>query len=204
MINIQPEIEDHLVVVNEKTRLKWQELASEFAKTQNESCELYRDKRSGKNPLLNITLGKTGELYAARYAWKRWHVKWVPGFKVRYGVLKGWYKDLSSDEGLPEFEIKTSDRNTWNLAYDYSWTFQYQNKDGNGGRDKFFDIKEGWVFFVFMESLYDNKAIIKAILPFSFVLPLLKDPVVKELVGIKKCVYYCDLVAAVKVREHPE
>lgn len=125
--------------------------------------------------------------------------------EVRNGGSKGWAHDLpfnDVDARFPNVHVKACTDMTLRYCSDYSWTFQYSNNDWKGGKDSIFNTKANdLVVLIHLPNPESNKATIKAILPTRKLLTInngnfeyLRDPVKKTLVGLKKCVYYEDLL----------
>jgi len=159
---------------------------------RDQSASYYRKRRNAQvNKVLeDIFLGKKAEYLVAIGMHKEYGFPLIePDMEIYNGWSKGWEKDL------PYVHVKSCSLKTYNYCNDYSWTFQYSNKNGLFGRDNIFNSSEfDLVAFVFMEKPQDNSGVIKAILPWRFIKRHLKDPKKESLIGVKKCVYYNDLV----------
>lgn len=117
--------------------------------------------------------------------------------EVRTGKKKGWKPDLPYNEinpTLPIIHVKSLDRKSLEIIGDYSWTFQLKNEDDDGGRDPILDIVDPgeFVALVYIHNFECHHGIIKAIVPAHILVSqkFLKDPVFERYFGIKKCVYF--------------
>lgn len=125
--------------------------------------------------------------------------------EIRHGNNKGWAHDLPFnfvDANYPNVHVKACTDSTYKYCNDYSWTFQYGNNNHVGGKDHIF--KSGGndlVVLIHLSQPASRAATIKAILPTNLVLQqdengykYLKDPLKYNLRGLKKCLYYRDLI----------
>ena len=115
--------------------------------------------------------------------------------EIRNGTKKGWQIDLPFKEKnllYPNVHVKTCCE-LW--GGDYSWTFQFSNKNGIGGHDPIFNgPDDDLISFVYIPEMYNNVVIIKSILPWGIAKKYLKNPVLFKYHGIKKCIYFKDLL----------
>lgn len=186
--------------------------ASNFARKmseRNQSVEHYERNRAAFNPRSNISLGKYGEF--VYYIFKS--VKFPDlelDFEVREGGQKGWMCDLPFNEKnskYPNFHVKTCDDNTRSFVKrhrndEYSWTFQYSNLKGNGGRDCLFDdpkISNELIAFVYVPHVGAGKVRLVATAPWYSIKGILSDPISNRLKGLKLCIYYKDLIKLAEV-----
>lgn len=125
--------------------------------------------------------------------------------EIRHGTFKGWAHDLpfnAADPSYPNVHVKACTDMTYSYCQDYSWTFQYSNNNHIGGKDHIFSSgANDLVVLIHLPQPASHIATIKAILPTSIVLDreeneykYLKDPVKHNLRGLKKCLYYRDLI----------
>lgn len=170
---------------------------------QGQSAAYYNEKRGTtvSKASLDIYLGKKAECLTAIALSEHFGFPSVPvDFGIRYGKNKGWEPDLAYnkiDASLPNVHVKSCSRKTFEYCDDFSWTFQWSDKDGHGGKDKLFkENNQDLVVLVFLESHLSNKATIKAVLPLDVVKEHLKEPVKESLRAIKRCVYYKDLATS--------
>lgn len=168
---------------------------------KDQSVLYYKEKRNTntKKAAEDIFLGKKSEFLTLLGLHKIYGFPLVkPDMEIRVGCNKGWEKDLAfrkKDATFPNVHVKSCSRGTYNYCNDYSWTFQYSNNDGNFGRDDIFnDANPDLVALVFLETPQSKEGIIKAILPWVIIRQYLKDPKKKSLIGLKKCLYYKDLL----------
>lgn len=139
----------------------------------------------------DIRLGKMAEFIVA----KAMHYISFPKIEPDFTVFtkKSWDADLSySKFGFPDVHVKACSKWTFDYCKDYSWTFQYSR-----GRDTLFNDKTNdLIALVYLDNCESTEGEIKAILPWREIKDRLKDPIKKEFVGIKKCLYYKDLYVA--------
>lgn len=135
-------------------------------------------------------LGKKAEFVAAKFLHKQFKLPLCyPDLGIYSSDEKNWNADLYEN-----VHVKSCSLQTYRYCGDYSWTFQLKNNSGSGGRDKLFDRGDGWVVFVFMETSQSLVGVVKAVVSWDRVKILLRDPKKQTLKGIKKCLYYKDLV----------
>lgn len=162
----------------------------------------YRNKRNAYNfekMKYDNFLGKKGEVFARRYLIEEHN--YPRDIRVDLRVYderkKNWDADLNYGrvEGYEDIHIKSCSKSTYDYVGDYSWTFQYNNSIGEGGRDDLFLDKKGEdiIGFVYMDDCEDNYCFILGFYRWKDIVLLLKDPMKKTLKGIKKCLYYKDL-----------
>lgn len=166
-----------------------------------ESTQYYKQKRNADAGKINkdIFLGKKAEYIALFGLVKQYKFPFIlPDLDIRSGKNKGWDDDLpfnKKDKTFPNVTVKSCNKATLNYCDDFSWTFQYCNNDGVGGKDKMFsNYSESLVAFVFMENPLSANGVIKAILPFTSIVHYFKPPLNPKLIGLKKCIYYKDLL----------
>jgi len=169
---------------------------------KGQSIEYYEKKRNAPlNKVENdMFLGKKTEFFAAFDLFKNYGFPWLkPDLTIYLPGKKGWDADLpyhKLDSQLPDVHVKGCSRETCNFCNDYSWTFQYKNNNNLFGRDKIFLTPNNYdlVSLVFMETIQENKAVIKAILPLPILKKYLKPPIKQNIRDMKKCIYYNDLI----------
>ena len=204
----------------EKTYSKVITIVNEFARKMNQkgqSTGHWEENRNARKPDYDNKSGKLGEFAAVWFLGiKMGFPSLVPDVEVRPSYQKKFDTDLPYATKLkkPEFpdcHVKTCSnitashltRLTADLQVEvidkYSWTFQFGNKSGIGGRDKkIFDDKEDDTPIVFM--YYPDPSSMKSILIATAPCYLLheydlfKEPVKPDLAGLKKCVYYKHLI----------
>lgn len=170
---------------------------------KNQSANYYKKNRNAKTPVHDIKFGKYGEYAVAYFLYRQGFPICIPDVSIREGADKGWDCDLpyaSKDHNYPNCHVKTCDQKGSEFVKRvrgerYSWTFQYNNASGNGGRDSlFFDLQNSEIIvFAFVSSVENNKVHIVASGPWNKVNVLLKDPIAYKLKGLKKCIYASDL-----------
>jgi hypothetical protein len=146
----------------------------------------------------NIFLGKKAEFFVLSYLVDTCNFPPLElDLEIREGRRKGWKCDLpfnDLDKHYANVHVKACDFNTYNYCKDYSWTFQYGNKNNAFGRDDLFDSPgSNLVALVYLPNPYSSEATIKAILLWKYLKDYLKDPIKASLKGIKKCLYYEDI-----------
>ena len=163
---------------------------------KNQSHDHYKDERNavpGKVVKDNF-LGKKAEFFVAKYFCERGFPYIRPDMEIREGGAKGWDFDLpykQIDARLPNVHVKACNRGTINIAGNCSWTIQFANKNGVGGKDSIFDGPgDDLVVFVFMETAESNTCTIRAILPWKDVEPCLEEPRKRSLRPFKRCFSY--------------
>ena len=177
----------------------WQEKIEEFV--DNYDYSFYKNNRNA-NPTKvkqNNWISKLAEVGVAQYLMKQGY-PWVePDFRIYTKKDKSWNADLPYDNyGYPNIHVKSCDKSTCdylrkNSNDDYSWTFQYANKNGRGGKDDIFGTDDE-VALVYVPEMASRWIRLVSIIPFGTIKPLLKDPISPRLKGIKKCLYYKDLM----------
>jgi hypothetical protein len=170
--------------------------------TKNQSEHHYEDKRNARDAKGDIRLGKWGEVGA----WKFFQNLGFPAvgldFEIRKGNRKKWIPDLpyhNVDVEYPNVHVKTCRERTVSIARgEYTWTFQWSNNDGSGGRDLLFrdeGCREDLVSLMYSPFIGSAEGIVVATAPWYKLRTILRNPISSDLWGIKKCVYYRDLVA---------
>jgi hypothetical protein len=191
--------EQHAAMVRVSEKFK------EKMNAKNQSAEYYRDKRNARSPLGDITIGKFGEFVACFALRSIGFPKIMPDISIRKGSRKGWDCDLPFGELDTSFfnsHVKTCDQNTSDYVSrvrgdQYTWTFQWANRTGFGGRDKLFDRQNSSevIWFMFVPNLDSKTPRLIASAPWNKLQGILKDPLSEKLKGLKKCVYSDDLLS---------
>ena len=174
------------------------ELFIEQLNKKGQSNDYYKINRNATKMAEDQFLGKKAECFVKYYLTK---VRGFPevkvDFEIRTGSQKGWRVDFpfnTEDKRFPNVHVKACQHNQYEYVGDYSWTFQWANKNGPGGKDGIFDgPKTDLVVLVYLENPRSSKAIIKAILQWGEIEKYLKDPIKEDLKGLKKCIYFEDL-----------
>lgn len=204
-IELKEEYHEAMVRVSEKFKEKMN--------TKDQSAGYYREKRNATAPLGDITIGKFGEFVACFGLRAIGFPKIMPDTSVRQGSGKGWDCDLpfgKSDNTFFNSHVKTCDQGTSNYVQrvrgdQYTWTFQWANRTGSGGRDKLFDNPNSSevIWFMFVPDLGSKKPRLIASAPWNKLQGILKDPLSEKLKGLKKCVYSEDLIALANAALQP-
>lgn len=182
--------------VNRRIRLHAEALSD---KKQKQSAKYYVENRNAtaSKVINDICLGKKAEVMTMLVLRDSFGFPAVPvDLEIRKGNKKGWMPDLIYPD--VKVHVKSCSASTLRICGDYSWTFNWKNSDKPGGKDEIFASGNGDLCaFVFMEDWFDKEAVIKAIVPWNDVVPILKDPVLPKFVGIKHCLYFKDLKNAI-------
>ncbi len=170
---------------------------------KDQSANYYYEQRNAYSPLGDITLGKFGEFAVCLALRSIGFPKIMPDVSIRHGYQKGWDCDLpfkKYDERFFDSHVKTCDHRTSEFVQrfrqdKYTWTFQWSNKNGIGGRDKLFDDPDNKevVWFMYVPSMSDRNPKLIASAPWFRLKNILKDPIANKLKGLKKCIYSEDL-----------
>lgn len=192
-------IEDIYVEFDDLLNNKLNELVEQFAwqiKNKQQAEYYHQLRRAGKIKVLkkDLPLGKKAEFVAAYGLHQRFSLPLVsPDLKIYKKREKKWSCDLIYGR-TGNVHVKGCDAKTLSYCDDFSWTFQYRNKNGHGGTDNIFKApSDDFLVAVFMEDYTANKGIIKAIIPIERVKRLVRNPKNEWLIGIKQCLYYKDL-----------
>jgi hypothetical protein len=171
---------------------------------QRQSAGFYRDEREATKALQDIILGKYGEFATAYFLRKNLDFPpTVIDCEIREGPRKGWQVDLpykSMNPDYPDVHVKTCDDVTCaflrnNGTDRFSWTFQYANKSGKGGRDKLFDNPNSpdLIALVYTPRITAAQFTMVATAPWKRLHKLLKLPIKDALKPLKRCIYYADI-----------
>lgn len=199
--------------IGEKTRNEFICRINEFSEkmdAKNQSTEYWQNNRNTnkKKAKMDNKIGKHGELGLYVYLLNRCNFPKVSVdrmLEVREGYNKEWDPDLpfnEQDDRYPNCHVKTCDERTKNLVKKlndkYSWSLQYANKSGKGGKDPLFSGKlDDDVMMLMYTPFYGSEQFtLIASSPWGELRPLLKDPVLDHLKGIKKCLYFNDIKEA--------
>lgn len=145
---------------------------------------------------LDMFVGKKAEFFTAEYL-NKYHAMplLLPDLNIYKGRQKSWAADLI--HGEVNIHVKCCTASTLKYCGDYSWTFQYADKVGNGGKDDIFEQANGDLLsLVYIESPRLSSGIIKGMVYLRDIKHLLKDPKKSTLIGLKKCLYYNDLTVS--------
>lgn len=166
-----------------------------FARSSNNDNYAARNQRNAAVKARQIYQGKLGEVAAHRFLAPSCPSITEPDFNIYPPSKKTWKPDLAC--GKDQFHIKTMGSEQVSL-YGLSWTFQFSNAVGKGGKDTeiFNPDPATQSFVVFVEiDLKTLSAYIHTIIHAKrlFDEDLFRDPKLDYLKGIKKCVYHADL-----------
>jgi hypothetical protein len=168
------------------------------------SNNYYAEKR-GTTPQQaynNNKCGKISEVFADRFLLNYG----FPGGAVDYTIKNYKNKNWSSDlqyPGYPDFKfavkscsVKYKDENGYEQ---FSWVFGAGNNDGSGGIDPIVHPESKEICFFVINPNYkkmyrDSKVYIFASAPIYLIYDLFKDPLYSRYSGLKKCIYFDDLV----------
>lgn len=164
--------------------------STEFANKEYETSKKQRAKRNQNNKQRiiqqNIT-GKIGEFAVMFHFLDQGRDINSPDMEI-YTYKKSFDADLTLDGvGL---HVKSQSKDSYDRLGKKTWTFQYGGS-GSGHKDPLTYKKSTEnVVFVYIDAM--NTEIYG---PYSWdiIKPLLKDPVIDRLKGIKKCIYAEDL-----------
>ena len=178
---------------------------------KNQSSQYYSENRRASFPKKDIEIGKYGEFAASlvlrsgRITLDKFPIL-MPDFEIRHGGSKGWDCDLpfsTKDNNFPDCHVKTCDQNTSDFVSrtsnensKYTWTFQYGNSSGSGGKDALFSKPyiDEVILFMFVPFFDSEKAAIIASAPWNKLQGIIKDPIATKFKGLKKCIYSQDLL----------
>lgn len=198
---------DHTVTLAYEANRQCNDVLHDFVNKlskKGQSHQYYAENRgtNSRKAARDNFLGKKAEVFVAMYL--RDNMKFpniTVDVEIREGAGKKWQVDLPFSEKNAEYpgvHVKACLESITELADDYTWTFQWSNKSGRGGQDEIFTGPDSdLVAFVTMKEPEDPEGIIRAIMPWGEVRKILRDPKVESLKGIKVCVYYKDIKAAI-------
>lgn len=196
-------IKDIIVELSDKENKEINDKIDNFVKSMNEkkqSTSYYAQYRNVKaeKAAEDIFLGKKAEFFVCIALNKHYNIPYIePDLEIRKGNKKGWDADipLSQHSKYPDMHVKSCSKKTFRYCKDFSWTFQYSNNNNKSGKDKLFkDEKDDLVSLVYVDVPDSNIGTIKGILLWSIAQKSLKDPLKPTLIGLKKCLYYKDLI----------
>ncbi len=197
---------DKLEIINKELRFNDEEYdairdrVERFTEEMSHSAKYYARMRNATSALDDICLGKYAEEAALKYLTELGYPATELDYAIRKGKQKGWIADIIYDDA--NFHIKSCSRKTVDYVSKrrgdtYSWTFQWANKNGGiGGRDPIFELPDDTIIFVYLDSIYSREPLIVATSPVRAIMPLLNNPISTKLIGLKRCVYYKDMLNA--------
>ncbi len=157
----------------------------------------YKTVRAAARARENHLLGKKGEYLAAYALHCLCDFPLVePDVALRTGPQTGWQIDLDYGEGFPPVHVKTCDDYTKGYAKDFSWSFQFKNKNNDGGQDPVFKLKKDSpdIFvFMYLANWENPDGVVKSILGWDDISAKLRDPQLDEHKGRIFCLYQEDL-----------
>ncbi len=194
-------IKDHKVILSVVENNKINKEINNFVIAMDgkkQSINYYSKQRNATKAADDIRLGKKAEYFIAKYMCQQFgHQMYNPDMEIRNGKHKGWFTDLSYivNEQKINIHVKACSIITYNYCGDYSWTFQYSNKNKVFGTDSLFKTStpNDIIALVFLTNPISHYCIIKAIIPWCVLKNKLKHPRKENLIGLKKCIYYNDL-----------
>jgi hypothetical protein len=190
--------------------------ATTFAKdmaTKKQSIEYYEENRNATTPFNDTLLGKYGEFACSLVMNVEGFPKLKPDVEIRTGRQKGWDCDLPFKKindiypncGVKTCDGKMSDFLSRSRPDKYSWTFQYGNSSGPGGRDRLFSNPDSdeIILFMFVPYLASKENMLVASAPWNKLQGIIEDPILDKYKGLKKCIYSEDLkaISNFKVKE---
>jgi len=185
--------------INDIVNNKIAKFVQDMKKT-SQSVRYYTDYRHADydRACRNIALGKKAEYFVSYCLHKYYDFpKIFPDVKTYYRNKKKWDADLLFSRQcscFPDIHVKSCSKKTYEYCKDYSWTFQYRNKDGKYGRDRIFiENDQALVALVYIKDEFVVSGTIKAIVPWKYIESVLKDPLNKKFQGLKKCIDFKDL-----------
>jgi len=181
-------------VINKKIEKFVEEMGS-----KKQSTTYYTQNRNVKaeKAAEDIFLGKKAEFFVCIALNKHFNIPLIePDLEIRKGKKKGWGADIPLVQyGHRDMHVKSCSAKTYKYCKDYSWTFQYSNNNGVGGKDKLLKQESNdLISLVYIIQPNSNIGTIKAILDWEMAKKYLKDPLKPTLIGLKKCLYYEDLI----------
>lgn len=177
---------------------------SEEMESKGQSSSYYKTARSARDPKKDIIIGKYGEYIASHFLYTNGFPKVAPDMTIFKGRSKGWDSDLPfniRNPELPNCHVKTCDYTTSTLLASrkntskYSWTFQYNNNSGHGGRDALFSTPDSTDIITFI-YVHDTNCKLSRIIgsaPWNRIQNIFRDPIIPTHKGKKKCIYSDDL-----------
>lgn len=197
---------EHSFTVSSQCNEKFVQIVEKFAKqmaTKKQSIKYYEENRNATTPYNDIILGKYGEFASCLFLRTKGFPKLKPDVEIRTGKRKGWDCDLpfkALDDIYPDCGVITCNERTSDFVSKYrpdkyTWTFQYANGNGPGGRDKLFSNPDSdeVILFMFHPYLKSTKNILVASAPWNKLQGIIKDPIADKYKGLKKCIYSEDL-----------
>lgn len=176
------------------TKEIWEEKYNKCREFANKQLDTSRDqyrRRNQSNPeriIKQISDGKMGELLAYDHLKSMGFDCTEPDFEIYTARLKSFDADLIS--GDSHVHVKTQCKESAD-RYGTSWVFQ-AGGSGFGHSDPCISGGKSWCIFVVINHLTSSGNIYGP-LDMEHVRRHFKDPKLKQLVGIKKCIYLEDI-----------
>ncbi len=186
------------ILLSPKMHKLFLRLSQDYGNAQDK--KIYDEHRNASNALENCIFGKYAELVAALFFRNNGFPHIMPNLDPNIPINKKWNPDLPfGNKNFPNFHVKSC--NFWlyqKLKGEFSWTFQYKDKDGPNGTDKLFNdlSSKELTVFVYVKNLVEGISKIMATAPWCLFNKLLVDPEKPDLKGIKKCLNFKDLEKA--------
>lgn len=160
-----------------------------FVRTQIDSEQYYEQSRNAVYAAKNIADGKIGELCVMYYLHEMYGMPLVDiDVESREGSGKGWRPDLMYPN--LNIHVKTSTEEMNDRLGCRTWTFQYGNLSGVGGRDPMFRNECHSDYVALVELMADRQSYrMVYTAPVSYMIPRMRDPIKRDLIGLKKCIY---------------
>ena len=196
------QIKDVTIVFSKDQNDKINSEVDEYMAGMGPCIDHYLHKRKATNPETvkkNLFGGKKAEYFATDFFQRDFGFPVTPPDVTIYDSKhKGWDSDLEFSKtniAYPDVHVKSCSDNTLGSVGDYSWTWNYANSWGRGGKDSLFrKTNADLIAMVFLSTGRSAESTVKAVLPWSVVLEYLKDPALDRFIGIKKCIYQGDLL----------
>lgn len=183
------------------------EVAENYAPQRQKNSRFYATRRGGSAPtVFDSWYYKCAEYAAAKFLNEKFNLPFVaPDTKIYTSRQRNWNCDL------PYFNVKFLNKNFTELrvhcksvtqksiakGYRESFMFQLANKEGSGGTDIIFKEGSEKDYCVLVHVPYsdivegDLKFYVRGVMPWNYIKDngLLENPIKKELIGCKYCVY---------------
>ena len=151
----------------------------------------------------DIAQGKYGEIFANQVLIAKLG---FPSIPVDFAIYRTERKSFAADlpyksmgyRNFPNVHVKTCSLSTKRMVGEESWTFQWGNQTKAGGKDSLFTdpASEDVVAFVYLENYAAHRCTLIATAPICILhgADLFRPPRKADKVGLKKCIYYSDLL----------
>ncbi len=183
-------------IIDQKIKKFAEQLSEE---KQSSGYYITRRAANPRTVFLNLIGGKKAEFIAAQALHEIYKFPLIePDLEVRRGKSKGWECDLPYPKPFPPVHVKLCTASTQRFAGQCSWTFQLANANGYKGQDNLFNLSgecPDFVALMYMEKELSAEGELMFFLPWVHIVDYLRDPVKESLRGLKKCIYYKDLIS---------